>query len=388
MFGSHLSISGSMVNALTEALSLGMDTVQVFTKNQQQWHTKPLDEGMTREWLAELTRLGWTDRVVSHAGYLSNLATPDDILWQKSIDLMTIEIERCEALSIPFLVHHPGAFTTSTSEQGIERIALAYKDLLARTKGMRTVLCLEGTVGAGSQLGGTFEDLAAIRARAIEFTSATNRIGYCLDTCHMHAAGYDMRTRAFANAALDRFDHICGLSNLKAFHINDSKGPCGSHLDRHDHIGRGTIGGSHADPTPEALRDCGFAAIVNHPRLRDVPKLLETPKGDDPGGRPWDSINLYMLRSLIDGSPKLLPPQPTASPARTRPRNEAKLTRTAAKKPASPSKSGKKPASTKTSAKKKPAAGSARTVARTPPKAKNQAKIQTKSEKSGSRSPR
>jgi deoxyribonuclease-4 len=380
LFGSHLSISGSMVHALTEAVGLGMDTVQVFTKNQQQWHTKPLDDGMTREWLSELTRLGWSDRVVSHAGYLSNLATPDDALWQKSIDLMTIEIERCEALSIPFLVHHPGAFTTSSREQGIERIALAYQELFARTKGMRTTLCLEGTVGAGSQLGGTFEELAAIRARSIELSGTPARVGFCLDTCHMHAAGYDMRTRASALAALERFDAICGLSNLKAFHINDSKGPCGSHLDRHDHIGKGTIGGSLPDTTPDALRDCGFAAVVNHPRLRDVPKLLETPKGDDPSGRPWDAINLYMLRSLIDGSSKFPLPQPTESPARTRPRNEPKR----AKKAVSVPKSGKKPALPKTSTKKKPAASSTRSVARTPSTAKNQ----TKSEKSRSRRPR
>lgn len=384
MFGSHLSISGSMVNALTEAVGLGMDTVQVFTKNQQQWQTKPLDQAMTREWLAELTRLGWTDRVVSHAGYLSNLATPDDMLWQKSIDLMTIEIERCEALSIPFLVHHPGAFTTSSREQGIERIALAYKELIARTNGMRTVLCLEGTVGAGSQLGGTFEELAAIRSRALELTGAPSRVGYCLDTCHMHAAGYDMRTRASANAALDRFDRICGLANLKAVHVNDSKGACGSHLDRHDHIGRGTIGGSLADPTPDALAGSGFASIVNHPHLRGVPKLLETPKGDDPAGRPWDSINLYMLRSLIDGTPTLPIPQATSNPARTRPRNEAKSGAGRTKKPTSNSKTSKKPALEKTSAKKKPVAGSARKVARTASAAKNQ----TKSEKSRSRSPR
>ena len=245
---------------------------------------------------------------------------------------------------------------------------------------MRTILCLEGTVGAGSQLGGTFEELAAVRTRATNLTGSPERIGYCLDTCHMHAAGYDMRTRTSANAALERFDSICGLANLKAFHINDSKGPCGSHLDRHDHIGKGTIGGSLPDPTPEALRNCGFAAIVNHPRLRNVPKLLETPKGDDPGGRPWDSINLYMLQSLIDGSPKLPLPQPTKSPARTRPRNETKP----AKKPVSLSKSGKKPALPKTSAKKKLAASPTRTVARTPSTAKNQ----TKSEKSRSRRPR
>lgn len=388
MFGSHLSISGSMVHALTEAVGLSMDTVQVFTKNQQQWHTKPLDAGMTREWLAELTRLGWTDRVVSHAGYLSNLATPDDTLWHKSIDLMTIEIERCEALSIPFLVHHPGAFTTSSREQGIERIALAYKELLARTKGMRTMLCLEGTVGAGSQLGGTFEDLAAIRARAIELTNASSRIGYCLDTCHMHAAGYDMRTRASANAALDRFDQICGLSNLKAFHINDSKGPCGSHLDRHDHIGRGTIGGSLADPTPETLSDCGFAAIVNHPQLRGVPKILETPKGDDGSGRPWDSINLYLLRSLIDGSAKPPAPQPTSSPARTRPRSEARASKAPDTAPprnaTSRSKPRKKTALPTAPSRKKPAANPTRTLAGKTSTAKNQ----TKSKKSRSRRPR
>ncbi|HEX8878339.1 MAG TPA: deoxyribonuclease IV [Phycisphaerales bacterium] len=382
MFGSHLSISGSMVHALTEAVSLGMDTVQVFTKNQQQWHTKPLDDAMVREWLAELTRLGWSDRVVSHAGYLSNLAAPDDTLWNKSVDLMTIEIERCEALSIPFLVHHPGAYTTSSREQGIERVAKGYQQLLSRTKGMRTVLCLEGTVGAGSQLGGTFEELAALRARAIELTGEPQRVGFCLDTCHMHAAGYDMRTRASANAALDRFNEICGLDHLKAFHINDSKGPCGSHLDRHDHIGRGTIGGSHAEPVPAALFDCGFAAIVNHPRLRGVPKLLETPKGDDPSGRSWDAINLYMLRSLIDGSSALAPPVPASSPARTRPRNEARPAKKAV--PANKAAAAQKPPTPNTSARTKAGPKPPARTTGSPVKAKNQ----TKSEKSRSRRPR
>ncbi len=310
-----------MHQALIEAESFGMDTVQVFTKNQQQWKTRPLEEPAVRDWLTELNRLGWQDRVISHAGYLSNLGTPDDELWKKSIDLMTIEIERCEALSIPILVHHPGAYTTSSAKEGIERIATAYAELMSRTKGMRTVVCLEGTVGAGSQLGGTFEELALIRERAIQASGAPDRIGYCLDTCHMHAAGYDMSTRESAIAVIKEFDRLCGLANLRAVHLNDSKGEHGSRLDRHEHLGRGTIGGN---PTPAGLARSGFAAFVNHPRLARVPMILETPKGEDEKGRSWDAINLSLLRCLREGSAKPAPIRPGAS--RTRPRNEGKLT--------------------------------------------------------------
>jgi endonuclease IV len=135
MFGSHLSISGGMVNALFEAEQLGMETVQVFTKNQQQWKAPPLSESASADWLRELKRLGWQSRTVSHASYLINLASHDDELFAKSVDLMTDEIERCEALSIPFLVHHPGSFVGWTREQGIARIASAYRELSKRTKG-------------------------------------------------------------------------------------------------------------------------------------------------------------------------------------------------------------------------------------------------------------
>lgn len=309
-----------MHKALLEAEQYGMDTVQVFTKNQQQWNTKPLEDSAVRDWLTELKRLGWQDRVVSHAGYLSNLASPSDELWNKSIDLMTIEIERCETLSIPFLVHHPGAFTSSSAQEGIARIALAYKELFARTKGGKAILCLEGTVGAGSQLGGKFEELAAIRAAAIDRSGESARIGFCLDTCHMHAAGYDMSSKASALQAIAKFDETCGLENLKAMHLNDSKGKAGSKLDRHEHLGRGTIGG---DPTPEALCESGFQAFVNHPSLARVPMILETPKGEDEQGRSWDAINLSLLRCLRSGSKQ--PDTIQASPSRTRPRNEAKL---------------------------------------------------------------
>jgi deoxyribonuclease IV len=312
MFGSHLSIAGTMLNALDDAVRLGLDTVQVFTKNQQQWAAKPLDPAMVKDWHAKVQSIGFasggpTDArgisrggITSHASYLINLAAPDDTLWKKSIDLMTDEVERCETLGIPFLVHHPGAYTTSSLDAGLTRIAEAYREVFRRTKGFATVSCLEGTVGAGSQIGGRFEELADLRARIIAATGEPGRVGFCLDTCHMHAAGYDMATRAAGEKALAEFDRLCGLGNLKAFHMNDSKGAAGSHLDRHMHVGEGTIAG----PTPSLERalDSGFAAVVNHPVLAGVPKHLETPKDDPASGQhAWDTINVARLRALIPG---------------------------------------------------------------------------------------
>ncbi len=298
MFGSHLSIAGSLVNALHEAEKLRLDTVQIFTKNQQQWNAKPLDPGVVNEWRAEVKRLGWDlpARTVSHASYLINLASPDDTLWRKSIDLMADEIERCEALGIPYLVHHPGAYTTSTSEAGVVRIAAAYRELFARTRGYTTVSCLEGTVGAGSIMGRTFGELGAIRAAIIDATGEPGRIGFCLDTCHLHAGGYDMSTRAGADGVLDEFDRVCGFANLRVLHVNDSKAAVGSRRDLHAHIGQGTIGRGRLSTT-------GFASVVLRPELRAVPKILETPKGTSPAGTPYDTLNLRRLKRLMDGKP-------------------------------------------------------------------------------------
>lgn len=289
-----------MTNALIEAESLGLDTVQVFTKNQQQWKARPLDPPAVDEWLGELKRLGWADRTVSHASYLINLASPDDELWKKSIDLMVVEIERCEALSIPNLVHHPGAFTTSTRERGLKRITRAYKQLFKRTRGFRTVSCLEDTVGSGSNLGRTFDELGQLRSMIVDETGEPDRVGFCFDTCHAHAGGYDMSTRAGGDATLEEFDALCGLSNLRVVHVNDSKGEVGSRKDRHAHIGEGTIGRSTRLAT---LRDTGFASVMNRPELKDVPKILETPKGETEAGTPHDTLNLRRLRKLTDASP-------------------------------------------------------------------------------------
>jgi deoxyribonuclease-4 len=308
MYGSHLSIAGDMTNALREAESLGMDTVQVFTKNQQQWKAKPLAKETIDLWRSEVRRLGWGGRTVSHASYLINLASPDDELWEKSVALMRDEIERCEILGIPFLVHHPGSFTTSSLEQGLNRIIDAYVRLFKETKGYATVSCLEGTVGGGNTIGGKFEHLSFLRDRILEKTGSKERVGVCLDTCHLHAAGYDMSTRESAALVFKEFDRVCGMSLLRVMHINDSKGGVGSKLDRHTHIGCGLIGRgpmkapkvSEKPAGASVLARSGFAAVVNHPAVRGIPKILETPKDERSDGKVWDRINLKALRGLIE----------------------------------------------------------------------------------------
>lgn len=281
-----------MTNALDEAQSLELDTVQVFTKNQQQWRVPELSKETVDSWRGRQRDLGWEGRTVAHASYLINLASPDDELWRKSVDLMEVEIRRCEDLGIAFLVHHPGAYTTSTLIDGLRRIAAAYTILFERTPGFRTVSCLENTAGGGSTIGREFGDLARLRAYIIEAAgkNSESRIGYCFDTCHAHAAGYDMSSHDSANRALDELDKTCGLSHVRVLHLNDSKAKCGSRLDRHEHIGQGTIGAE------------GFRAVVNRKEFRKTPRpmILETPKGERDGGVAHDTLNLRRLRKLVE----------------------------------------------------------------------------------------
>ena len=283
MFGSHLSIAGGLVNALIEAERLHMDTVQVFTKNQQQWRAPPLRDDVREAWLDKLHQLGWENRTVSHTSYLINLASPDDELWEKSLVLMRAEIERCEVLSIPFLVIHPGAYTTSTLDAGTKRIIRAFNRLHRELPGFRTIVCLENTAGAGSTIGRTFAELQRIR----ESVRDPKRLGYCLDTCHLLAGGYDVSSQDGADAVLDEFDEICGLEHLKVVHLNDSRGELGSRKDRHTHIGEGFVG-----------KD-GFRAFVNRVELAYLPKILETPKEKTAKGTPMDVVNLRRLKRLI-----------------------------------------------------------------------------------------
>ncbi len=283
--------------ALEEAEGLGLDCVQVFTKNQRQWKVKPLEQEAIDAWRSGVDRLGWSGCTVSHASYLINLASPDDDLWSKSIDLMTEEIERCEALGIPLLVHHPGAFTTSDEQAGLKRIVDAYVELFQRTAGFQTVMCLENTVGSGSNLGGAFEHLAELRSRIIERTAAEERVGFCFDTCHAHAAGYDLADRVGAEAVLEQFDEIAGLAHVRVLHLNDSVGEAGSRRDRHAHIGEGTIGGS---TRASSLKASGFAAVVNCGAWARVPMILETPKGHTEAGTAFDTLNVRRLRKLVE----------------------------------------------------------------------------------------
>ncbi len=359
-----------MTNALREAESLGLDTVQVFTKNQQQWKVNPLQADAVAEWKREIDRLGWQDRTVSHASYLINLASVNDELWQKSVDLMTVEIERCEQLGIPFLVHHPGSHVGGTLEDGLANIIRAYRELFTRTKGFKTVCCLEGTVGSGSHLGGPFEHLRDLRRGIIEAAGNEDRIGFCLDTCHLHAAGHDLSTAASARAVFDRFDDLCGLTHLRVMHLNDSKGKLASKLDRHEHIGEGWVGGGATAHTgkgafdADRLKTSGLAAVVNHPAIKPIPKILETPKGSDDAGIPFDTINLNRLRSLMGQKP-VPPPDPAAGVAQTKPSRptgkSASITssKTAAKpapkaSPKPAAKNSKPPAAKKKAATKKP----------------------------------
>lgn len=327
MFGSHLSIAGALANALREARDLGLDCVQVFTKNQQQWTAPPLDPAAVREWLQELRSLGWDDpagpvRVVSHASYLANLASPKADLWSKSVELMADEMARCRTLHIPVLVHHPGSAAGTTREEGVDNIARAYKDLLARREGAGVVLCLENTVGSGSHLGATIEELALVRHRILQLSPGQEaRVGFCLDTCHAHAAGYDFSTRQGAADALDEFDHRCGLANLRVVHVNDSKASVGSKRDLHQHIGDGALSrdGGKADGNKRKLSETGFWTVVNRPELARTPMILETPKGEERPGLPFDSVNVAKLRSLVRGGSGevVLPKSPIK--ARTQP---------------------------------------------------------------------
>jgi len=284
MLGSHLSVAGGLVNALLEARRLQMETVQIFTKNQRQWAAKPLDPDVSRAWLDELHRLEWSDRTVSHASYLINLASPEDDLHRKSIHALTDEVERCEALEIPYCVVHPGSHRESGLARGIRRIVKGLNEVTRRTRGFRSMILLETTVGGGAQVGGEFEHLAEIHAKV----RSPERVGTCFDTCHVSAAGYAMRTRDEAREVLEAFDSIVGLETLRCFHLNDSKEPIGSHKDRHAHIGEGHVGSGI------------FEFLMNESRFQPIPMILETEKTATAKGTPMDAVNLRRLRRLID----------------------------------------------------------------------------------------
>lgn len=278
-FGAHMSIAGGLEKSVDRAELAGCDSLQIFTKNGNQWKAKPIEPEQVERYEARLAETQITP-VVAHDSYLINLASPDDEMWEKSIDAFRIELERCEQLSVPFLVTHPGSFMKSSEEEGFQRIAEALNRINNDLAGYKVMALLETTAGQGTNIGHRFEQIAAIMAQV----SVPERVGCCFDTCHVFAAGYEIRTDDGYAETIDAFDSVIGLDKLKVFHFNDSKKEFGSRRDRHEHIGAGEIGLD------------GFRHFVNDPRFADHAALLETPKSED---LHEDIENLERLRGLV-----------------------------------------------------------------------------------------
>ena len=281
-FGAHMSIAGGLHLAIERAVEAGCDLLQVFVKNQRQWHAPPLTDEAVRLWRDALAESNLRS-VTAHDSYLINLAAPADDAWMRSIDALVDELERCEALGIPGLVAHPGAHTGSGERAGIRRIARGLDKIHRRTRGFAVKVLLEVTAGQGTNLGHRFEQLAEM----IDRTRASERLGVCVDTCHLFAAGYDLTSAAGYEETITTLDAQVGLDRVACIHVNDSKRPLGSRVDRHEAIGQGEM------KTPP------FRRIINDPRLLGKPMILETPKGTDDQGRDLDRLNLARLRRLV-----------------------------------------------------------------------------------------
>lgn len=280
--GAHMSVAGGLEKAFERAASVESDTVQIFTANQRQWRGREIKPEEVEAFQAEQEKTG-IKPVVAHNSYLVNMATPKDDLWEKSIAAQRQELERCEALSIPYVVAHPGAHTGSGREAGVGRIVAALDRLHADLPGYAVITLLETTAGQGTTIGDTFEDLAEIIAGVRQ----PERVGVCFDTCHTFVAGYDCRTPEAYAATMARFDETLGIDRIGAFHFNDTLGELGCKRDRHQYIGQGEIG-------PE-----GFRNFMNDERLQSIPALLETDKSDD---LHEDREAIELLRSLVGAS--------------------------------------------------------------------------------------
>ena len=279
--GAHMSIAGGVDQAFPRALAVGCETMQVFTKSSNQWQARPLREDEVARF-RHLAETSGVYPVVAHDAYLINPASPDPALWRRSVEALVVEVERCRALGIRWLIIHPGAHMGAGEAEGLRRVAEALNEVLARTEDADVEIVLETTAGQGTGLGHRFEHLAQI----LEQVEARTRLGICFDTCHALAAGYDIRTPEGYERTFQELETVVGLHRLRAFHLNDSRREPGSRVDRHAHIGKGALG-----LTP-------FRLLLNDPRFQHLPMILETPKGPD---MREDRENLAVLRSLVVG---------------------------------------------------------------------------------------
>ena len=275
LLGAHVSTAGGPQTAWQRGVDIGATAIQIFTKTPNQWREPVITDEIAAEFKAERAKSGIRG-VVSHDSYLINLASPDDVIRNRSIESFIGELTRCTKLGVEYIVSHPGNHL-SEADAGISRNATSYGECLEQVPGSVMVL-LEGTAGTGTALGSTFEELAEIRGRIP--ASLRERVGYCLDTCHLYSAGYDL-VKDY-HRVFEEFDKVCGLERLRCLHLNDSKNPFDSHKDRHELIAEGTLG---AEPFRQVMRDPRFVGVI---------KVLETPKGDED----MTTNDLKMLKRL------------------------------------------------------------------------------------------
>ncbi len=279
LLGAHTSISGGVSTSVDRAEKLGFSAMQIFTKNNNRWQSKPLEESEIVSFKSKLNKSG-IKFVVAHDSYLINLCAKDDALLEKSRNAFVDELERCEILGIPHLNFHPGAHGGQGEETGIKMIAESINIAHDKTPDFKVSSMLEATAGQGTNLGYKFEHLAKI----IELVEQKERMTVCIDTAHIFAGGYDISKEETYEKVITDFDDIIGLDRLQCFHFNDSKKELGSRVDRHEHIGKGFIGIE------------GFRLLMNDKRLSHIPKVLETPKGKE---QIEDLENLAVLKDLI-----------------------------------------------------------------------------------------
>jgi len=280
ILGAHLSIAKGLHKAIYEAEKLNCNALQIFTKNATTWKEKYVSSDDIDQFKRAIEETGIT-KIASHTSYLINLSAIDNKKYAMSYKALADELTRSSSLCIPYVVLHPGSHMGRGEEKGIEQISNAINEIFSEIPDLKTRLLLETTAGQGSSIGHTFEQIASI----LEKIENIDKAGVCLDTCHIFAAGYDIRTREAYNKTIEKFDKIIGLQQLYLMHVNDSKKEFGSRVDRHEQIGKGFIG----------LK--AFELIMNDKRLLNIPKIIETPKGKE--GNKMDRVNLHTLVGLL-----------------------------------------------------------------------------------------
>lgn len=279
LLGAHMSSAGGVHKAVERAVSIGCTALQLFTKNNNQWFAKKLEDEVIENYRKNIGDADLSG-VVSHDSYLINLCAANPDILKKSRASFQDELERCELLGIPYLNFHPGAHVGAGEEEGLKKIIESLDIIHDKTKNFKVLSVVEVTAGQGTTLGYKFEQINKI----ITGVQQKNRMAVCIDTCHIFAAGYDISTEKGYEKTFKEFEEIVGLEKLVAFHVNDSKKGLASKVDRHEHIGKGEIG------------LLGFKLLMNDERFDHIPKILETPKEEDMLD---DVENMKILKKLI-----------------------------------------------------------------------------------------